>query len=399
MKSLELLSGNRLVFEPDKGYFIIDLKGNSQKLTSVQETGPLKEVVEMLSHGSYHALSNLLDPTGDKIFDKGVRSIKYTQHGYYIVEDNNEDELLNKYGYLNNEYQQEQCIVLPNGKILSNQWYDKVFPLPNNYIKVEKGNKENLLNLNGDLYLEEYVDYVTYFNGDYIYYLHNGVLYRKHKDGKVDLIRELENIPDVGNFHISGRGVVNGSIIKSMHNPSVIFLSSNHVVRKITEDYNNKPCNLISKNAKIIFRKWYDDIEFSCIPGIYYVKHGNIWNIVDITEKKWSDIDFLQLLPFQSGFAVGKQLDGTYCIIDTFGQIIASSFNSVMRIPDFIWEVDYYSQSTKTFFNGQGGDFIFLIQGLLLQTQWTGLFEKNNIWYYLDNSLQMQPLLKYEFTC
>ena len=400
MKEIELISGERLVFKPYEGYFIIDSKGNSRKLESIENSGPLKEVVEVLSHGNYHTLYNLLDLTGNKIFDKGVRSIKFIKRGYYIVEDNNEDDLKNLNGCIkSDEYWEKQCVVLSNGEILSNKWYDRVSPLPNDYVKVWKENKENILSLGGELYLKEYVDFVTYFNGEYACYIKDNVIYKQYKDGTIDRIRDLFNFPDIGKYYISGGiKIENGEVVGSQRRVSDVRLDCNHAVYRVTEEPNIHSCNLLSKNAKVVFRKWYDQIEFSGINGLYYVKQSGKWNIVDITEKKIGDTDFLRIIPYQDGFAVAKKLDGTYCIIDLLGNIVAGGFNSVLRIPrEGIWEVDFFSLSEKTFLCGQGGDFIFMVQGLLVETQWIGLFKKENIWYYLDENLQMKPLFKYDF--
>ena len=62
---------------------------------------------------------------------------------------------------------------------------------------------------------------------------------------------------------------------------------------------------------------------------------------------------------------------------------------------DGIWNVQYYKNgSHKVFFHGQGDSFIFIIQCLLTTTNWLGLFERDNIWYYLDDNQQMVPFYR-----
>lgn len=107
----------------------------------------------------------------------------------------------------------------------------------------------------------------------------------------------------------------------------------------------------------------------------------------------------MQITRFYSGFTIAQRANGTYCIIDISGKIVASGFNSVLCIPHTgMWMVEFYSQNeNKTFFCGEGGAFIYMVQSILLHTQGIGLFEKDNLWYYLNNHLQMKPLLKYVF--
>lgn len=398
---LELLFGKKLIFIPYKGYFIIDADGDTHKLMSVEEMGPLKIVAEFPKHANCHTLFNLLDLAGNKIFDSDVRHIEFAKYGCcYVVEDNNEDDLINKYGCIKcDEYWEKQCVVLPNGKILTNKWYDKVSILPNNCVKVWKGDKENILNIDGTMYLEKFADYVTYFNGDYVCYIENNMIYKQYKDGKTCRVESLHDFSDTGEYYVSGGlHIKNGKVIDSRSNILDLHIESIHMICKITEDFENRPCNLFAMNAKTVFHKWYDNIAFSGIHGLYYIEQDGMWNIVDVTEKRLTDSSFARILPFYSGFAIVKHANGTYGIIDISGEIVACGFSSVLSIPHSgMWEVDFYSRGVRTFFSGEGGDFIYMVQGLLLMTQWVGLFEKNNIWYYLDDCLQMKPLLKYEF--
>lgn len=399
---IELLSGKKIVFKPYKGLFIVDDIGNSHEIKSIDKNGPLREVVEVLSHGKFHTLSNLLDLDGNKIFSKGVPSIKFQKEGYYIVEDNNEDDLINRYGYLNDEYWEKQCVVLSNGKILSNKWYDKVSPLPNHCVKVWKNDKENILTLNGNLLLDEFVDFVSYFNGDHAYYTKNNVIYKQYTNGKTCRVGSLYNLSNTEEYIVPFRThIKNGKIIGSDLSISDLYFSGSRTIFHCTKDAaHGGGGNILFKNGKILFRKWYNGIGSSSIPGLYYVQQDGMWNIVDITGKKLVDNCFMQITCFYSGFAIAQQANGTYCIIDISGKIVASGFNSVLRIPHTtgMWEVEFYSQNeNKTFFHGEGGAFIFIVHDILLYTQGIGLFEKDNLWYYLNNHLQMKPLFKYVF--
>ena len=83
MIQIDLLSGDKLCFEPYKGLSIMSLNGSSKKF-HVDE-GPLRIICDTLSHGNYHSLYNLIDSTGRKILDKGVRAVRYDKQGFYVV--------------------------------------------------------------------------------------------------------------------------------------------------------------------------------------------------------------------------------------------------------------------------------------------------------------------------
>ena len=111
MIQIDLLSGDKLCFEPYKGLSIVSKDGESKKFHI--DEGPLRIICDTLSYGNYHKLDNLIDSTGRKILAKGVRKIKYDKQGFYVVEDNNEDELIDCYQCIpNDKYEEKHCIVL-----------------------------------------------------------------------------------------------------------------------------------------------------------------------------------------------------------------------------------------------------------------------------------------------
>lgn len=72
------------------------------------------------THG--HVLYNLIDSTGKTILSKWVRNITYySSLGYYLIEDNNEDELINrgdvKGGFRSSDYHEWYFVVTEEGNI------------------------------------------------------------------------------------------------------------------------------------------------------------------------------------------------------------------------------------------------------------------------------------------
>ena len=109
-------------FFPYKGYMIESKDGSlvPDPLTMTDE-GPFKIIIDTPSHGNWHTLFNLVDNTGMKIFQKGVRKIKYFSIGFYLVEDNNEDELINKGdikgGFRLRDYRETFWVIEDNGEV------------------------------------------------------------------------------------------------------------------------------------------------------------------------------------------------------------------------------------------------------------------------------------------
>lgn len=404
MIQIDLLSGDKLCFEPYKGLSIVSKDGKSKKFHI--DEGPLRIICDTLSHGNYHRLDNLIDSTGRKILAKGVRKIKYDKQGFYIVEDNNEDELIDCYQCIpNDKYEEKHCIVLNNGTILANQWFDDIMVLPNGYVKVFKDGKENLLSLSGEFLLNSYVDYITMFYGDYVYYINDGVLYKANINGEHTKIRVLNKFPEKGKYIIGLKIMVENGNVVGKNKPISALLPHYHslVCKAYGENYmlaEKNGINVIDKHSKLIFDQWYDRVWFSKIPGIYYICQNNLWSIVDIAGDKIADSEFSLVTPYQGGYAIARNTNNTYCVVDISGKIIVDGFTSVLQTEEGgIWNVQYYkNDSHKEFFHGQGDSFIFIIQCLLTKTNWLGLFERDNIWYYLDDQWQMVPFCEYKLS-
>ena len=145
--------GRMRAFAPYKGWYIVDANGDAMGDPFTHEDlGPLTTIADPISHGNWHTLYNIQGKDGKKILSKGVRSIKYFRDGYYLLEDNNEDELINrgdvKGGYLASDYVERFNVVFDNGTMLSDEWYDKLSPAVNGFFLVSLNGKETLVDFN-----------------------------------------------------------------------------------------------------------------------------------------------------------------------------------------------------------------------------------------------------------
>ena len=123
---------------PYKGWHIIRDDGTREEDSMFSESeGPFEIVTDTISHGdwrtgNWHTLYNLLDKNGNKLLPKGIRKIEYFQDGFYLLEDNNEDELINrgdvKGGFLAKDYVSKMNVMREDGSLLGDEWFDEVIP-------------------------------------------------------------------------------------------------------------------------------------------------------------------------------------------------------------------------------------------------------------------------------
>lgn len=116
-----------------KGWQVINEDGSrEQDKQFVESEGPFKMIPDPLSHGNWHTLYNLLDNNGKKLLPKGIRKITYYQEGYYLLYDNNEDELINRGdvpgGFLAKDYVERMNIMRNDGTLLFDEWVKKIIP-------------------------------------------------------------------------------------------------------------------------------------------------------------------------------------------------------------------------------------------------------------------------------
>lgn len=127
------IDGKAREFVPYQGWLVINVDGTREKDTLMEEPkGSFRIIVDEPSHGNWHSLYNLVDDTGRKLLSKGIRTIKHLPKGLFLLEDNNEDELINKGdvrgGFRISEHESKMNVMCPDGHLLSNEWFDRVEP-------------------------------------------------------------------------------------------------------------------------------------------------------------------------------------------------------------------------------------------------------------------------------
>ena len=118
---------------PYKGWHIIKEDGTIEKDSMFSESNePFEIITDPISHGNWHTFYNLLDKNGNKLLPKGIRKLEYFQDGFYLLEDNNEDELINrgdvKDGFLAKDYVSKMNVLREDGSLLDEEWFDEVIP-------------------------------------------------------------------------------------------------------------------------------------------------------------------------------------------------------------------------------------------------------------------------------
>lgn len=123
--------------------------------------GPLKIISGDYRGPTCHYVYNLQDKDGNKLLQKDIRKITYYEEGFYLLEDNNEDELLNngkvKGGFLAVDYKSCMNVMREDGTLLSEEWFLKVVP-DIGFFHVTYNNRYWYdVNLSGEeVYFEEY---------------------------------------------------------------------------------------------------------------------------------------------------------------------------------------------------------------------------------------------------
>lgn len=142
-------------FVPYKGWLVLNEDGTTSPDPYMQEpVGPFRQIPDPLGHGNWHTLTNLVTPDGRKLLSKGVREVTFYAGGYYLLYDDNEDELLNKGdvkgGFYVKDFKSRMNVLRSDGSQLSEDWFDTVEPCGNGLFKVTKGEDESVMDLSGN---------------------------------------------------------------------------------------------------------------------------------------------------------------------------------------------------------------------------------------------------------
>ena len=333
-----------------------------------------------------HILYNVLDINGKEILSKWVKKIIYViSLGIYIVEDNNEDELLNKYGYINKDYWVKKYnIITKEDVLLSEDWFDSLSVSTHRYIRVRRNGKYNLLNLNGVPFLSSDADYVSDCYGSYVYCCRNGILLKAFSDGREEKIRNL-SICDTHLFEIPHPWTT--------HQLKLIY-------KKAEKGIGQYELNYLFQSKYLLFEQCYDKLEITGVHGLYFIQNSGETKLMDIAENILTDFSFK--LPnhsyFINGYAIIEK-DGKYGIMNHYGNIIYQGYSSVLWTSQRhgLWEM-FLSKNgeDKHFMHRKGYYFINYVHDFLLHNQIVCLLEKDGVWYYPDYNNNLVELFELE---
>lgn len=390
-------------FIPDKGYMIIEPNGEMTKDEhTVSIKGPLQTIPDPLSHRDYHTLENLIGLNGEKILPKGVRHIRYYPEGYYIVEDDNEDELINssKRGdFSASDIVKKMNIISERGEILSDLWFDDVQRMVNGYFLVSRDGEANLIDINGNMFLKNYERNLRNVIKGVAYSYHDELLYA-NSQSEQPMVKRLRPLSDNQTYKIMSRltfdnlrfRYASGRIIKDTFSP---IKSQDRLYRICRED--DEYMNIVNLEGCLIFDNWYQKVTFSGISGIYLVKDSGQWAIVDLGENSLSDVDFVPIFGYSNERQMFVRLGDYDCgIIDSQGKVICRSITSAIYIGpgpgrhgyiyhnNNIYDLEAYSHNTIR-------SYVF---DILVSKKRGLLVERDDIWYLVEQDGSMAPYFK-----
>ena len=390
-------------FIPDKGYMIIEPNGEMTKDEhTVSIKGPLQTIPDPLSHRDYHTLENLIGLNGEKILPKGVRHIRYYPEGYYIVEDDNEDELINssKRGdFSASDIVKKMNIISERGEILSDLWFDDVQRMVNGYFLVSRDGEANLIDINGNMFLKNYERNLRNVIKGVAYSYHDELLYA-NSQSEQPMVKRLRPLSDNQTYKIMSRltfdnlrfRYASGRIIKDTFSP---IKSQDRLYRICRED--DEYMNIVNLEGCLIFDNWYQKVTFSGISGIYLVKDSGQWAIVDLGENRLSDVDFVPIFIYSRNYQMFVRLNDYDCgIIDSQGKVICRSITSAIYIgpgpgrhgyiyhKNNIYDLEAYSHNTIR-------SYVF---DILVSKKRGLLVERDDIWYLVEQDGSMAPYFK-----
>ena len=402
ISSLYFFDNKEREFALYKGWMIIEPNGEMTKdEQTISIKGSLQTIPDPLSHKNYHTLENLIGLNGEKILPKGVRHIRYYPEGYYIVEDDNEDELINssKRGdFSASDIVKKMNIISERGEILSDLWFDDVQRMVNGYFLVSRDGEANLIDINGNMFLKNYERNLRNVIKGVAYSYHDELLYA-NSQSEQPMVKRLRPLSDNQTYKIMSRltfdnlrfRYASGRIIKDTFSP---IKSQDWLYRICRED--DEYMNIVNLEGCLIFDNWYQKVTFSGISGIYLVKDSGQWAIVDLGENSLSDVDFVPIFKYSYNYQMFVRLNDYDCgIIDSQGKVICRGFTSaIYRGPERDGYV-YHNNNTFIFDYKRGNINIVRYALDILVSKQRGLFvERDDIWYLVEQDGSMAPYFK-----
>lgn len=338
-----------------------------------------------------HWKYNLKNKEGELLLPKNVRKIEWNEAGYYIVYDDNEDELHARYrGPLPlSEFHYEYWIVDKEGKFLSELSFQDAKPYPNSTIRVEYSYKYNILNLNGDFLFFQPVDCIFGFYGGLIFFVNEGVLYRSTINGKIEMCRELRVFNKTGKFYCGyGNFIVNGVTSGGVPMDSCKYFSHGyHGIFKGYDDdipLNKLQSNILIKGRYLLFDNWYYYLKNSGF-GIFEINNGDDESLINANENLI--VNHAVLVISDESFIVYKK-DGKFFVSDYDGNQINQEFTScIWAVRDGTWNIFVADEiNHKCYYSGESPELLNHAQCFIVSNNVLALLERDSIWYWIDKT-------------
>ena len=382
-------------YNPNKGW----IKGNGEQdeltFDYKNESGQVSVVVDTLSHGNWHTTENLQDQYGTMLLPKGVRKITWYDAGHYIIEDNNEDELINKYGYISTkEYHESFQIADKNGRLLVDDSFDELLVFSKNGFLVRKNGKYNVLLLSGHYILDHFVDAIcSYYKND-IFFVDEGVLYSSSLSGKIKKCKELyelSRLPSHETYLIYAfrRYLVENNMINGI-NPSEIttIRTGVYAIHMIISSEIRIPIliNYIVNGKYLLFNNWYDIIEHKNF-GLYTVHSEEGICLINGSEEIIQTIDDKSNIIVSDQFYTVVENRNLFSIYDESYELLYTDFTSIMWSDRVVWGMNTFSfLGRKHYFHGECEEILNYAHEVLISKRSVALFEKEGVWYYIDTN-------------
>lgn len=385
------VDNRKRVFVPYQGWLIEEEDGATRKDTMTQTIeGPLKSIPDPLGHGNYHTLENLLDRSGNKILPKGVRFIKFNPKGYYLAEDNNEDELLHRGdvpgGFSGKDYREKANIIFSDGRILSDEWFDKIYDYAKGYFKVNRNGKQNLIDCEGKFLLDSDIENILFYSSNAAYSIIDGCLQVHHGQGVSSVVKRLNRISGKDLYSIGYDPLESGlSLIARLSKRSsnlTLIMSGRTGLR-----------NIIDRNGYLLFDNWYDDIRRpSLANSLFFVKDNCGWHSIDVLEQQILSDTYDHIFSLVESHTLIER-SGRIGVIDSFANIIKDNYTSALWASGRIWNIQllHNGEHTSFLFGQCKAGIAIYAQQVLTSGRGICFLEKDGTWYLLGYDGQLTP--------
>lgn len=398
-----IIAGNNFVdnkeriFIPYKGWMKLTESGHfiKDELT-IKNEGYLKIVPDPVSHGNWHTLYNLLDNDGKKILPNGVRRVTYFEEGYYLLEDNNEDELINrgdiKGGFYVKDYIERANILFNDGRLLSQEWFDRIMPSVIGYFKIIKNGQSNYVDYSGSPF-SNISNNIIGFDGNAIYTYKNGFLTRRDKEDNRS-VKKLKKFAESGEIRI-GRQLFN--LIGNDNSAVKKFLSNlrceNIIIDNLSSE--NGRFNLLTKDGYLFFEDWYEKISrFYEDCGVLVVKKDGKWKLINIFEQNLEENTY-DSIHFTSNYIICCKKN-QLSIITTSLRHLQVDCDSVMWKDSLIWGMNIFNKGKlRHFFHGEAEKLIAYAYEVLNSNPKSLIIGKNGMWSLYNDHYKIKPLFKF----